>query len=690
MKLYLRILFFLLLLSQVCSAQWVQTGPSGGIVHGIRSSFSSLYAATYGGVLVSTDLGISWSHSNWGLTDGNVTAVAASNTYVYAGTLDHGVFVKDINGSIWTPTSLNNQRITCLAIFNTYVVAGTYSAGVFLSTNNGTTWNQVNNGLTDYQIKCFEQFKTTLFAGTGSKVFQTTNFGTTWTETSTGLPNTIIQSLAINGSTMYAGVWGSGIYASPNFVQGWIKLGTSPRVYIYQFAFNGSDIYVAAQKVYLSTTDGTDWTDVSGDIPAGAQIQSVTYLNGNLIAGDNAVNGSTGIYVSANGGTNWTSITQGLPNYCTNSITANNGWIFTGTSGGVFLTTDGGANWRNPSLPGFNQWADLSALAHRGSNYVFAGDVNGNVYVSSNMGQNFTIANLVEAGASIASFAFSGTNVFASTKAWASGSPNAVYMSGDNGATWNSVSTGLPQNSYISSLAVIGTNLFAATGNGVYLSTNEGTSWTQVNNGLTGTIVRSLAVKGAELFAGTSMDGVFRTSNNGTNWTQTSLVKDIQSLFVVDTNLFAGGQGGIYYMINSNSTWKSIGLSNVSVTGFAADNGILYASTLFNSVWKRPIAEILTDVKDQKQIPDEFNLFQNYPNPFNPSTTIAYSVLKSGFVVLKVYNIMGKELETLVNEQKGAGNYEVKFDAGNLASGVYFYQLKSGNLVSTRKLVLLK
>jgi hypothetical protein len=143
-------------------------------------------------------------------------------------------------------------------------------------------------------------------------------------------------------------------------------------------------------------------------------------------------------------------------------------------------------------------------------------------------------------------------------------------------------------------------------------------------------------------------------------------------------------------MNNIDGSWKSIGLPSVYVTGFAADNGTLYTSTQFNTVWKRPIAEIITGIQDAKQIPVEFALSQNYPNPFNPTTTINYSVSKSNSVTLKVYNVMGKEVETLVNEQKAPGNYEVRFDASKLASGIYFYQLKSGSLVSTKKLVLLK
>ena len=89
-------------------------------------------------------------------------------------------------------------------------------------------------------------------------------------------------------------------------------------------------------------------------------------------------------------------------------------------------------------------------------------------------------------------------------------------------------------------------------------------------------------------------------------------------------------------------------------------------------------------------LPTEFNLSQNYPNPFNPSTTINFSVPKSEFVTLKLYDVLGNEIETLVNDQKPAGNYEVAFNASNLPSGVYYYQLKAGNSIETKKMVLMK
>jgi hypothetical protein len=88
--------------------------------------------------------------------------------------------------------------------------------------------------------------------------------------------------------------------------------------------------------------------------------------------------------------------------------------------------------------------------------------------------------------------------------------------------------------------------------------------------------------------------------------------------------------------------------------------------------------------------PTAFSLSQNYPNPFNPSTKIKYSIPQSSDVVIKVFDILGNEAATLVNEQKTAGSYEIEFDASSFPSGVYFYQIKAGNFVQTKRMILIK
>ena len=98
-----------------------------------------------------------------------------------------------------------------------------------------------------------------------------------------------------------------------------------------------------------------------------------------------------------------------------------------------------------------------------------------------------------------------------------------------------------------------------------------------------------------------------------------------------------------------------------------------------------------TDVEqDQSVVPDDFSLLQNFPNPFNPITTIKYQIPISGLITLKVYNVLGNEIASLVNEEKPVGSYNVEFDATNYPSGIYFYILQTGSFIETKKMVLMK
>ena len=103
----------------------------------------------------------------------------------------------------------------------------------------------------------------------------------------------------------------------------------------------------------------------------------------------------------------------------------------------------------------------------------------------------------------------------------------------------------------------------------------------------------------------------------------------------------------------------------------------------------------ITGIKENEPvvIPKNFALLQNYPNPFNPTTMIEYQIPNVGtqnFVSLRVYDVLGREVATLMNEQKPAGTYTVQFDGSSLSSGVYFYRLQSGTYCETKKLILMK
>ncbi|MEJ2105042.1 MAG: DUF4397 domain-containing protein [Ignavibacteriaceae bacterium] len=156
---------------------------------------------------------------------------------------------------------------------------------------------------------------------------------------------------------------------------------------------------------------------------------------------------------------------------------------------------------------------------------------------------------------------------------------------------------------------------------------------------------------------------------------------DLRGLGGNSATVFASG----FLEPSANQNGEAFGLFAALANGTVVELPQLYGSEAQNALNK-----VMNENNEEISVVNDFSLEQNYPNPFNPSTSIKFSVPSSEFVTLKVYDILGKEVATLVNEQKAPGNYEVRFDAGNLASGVYIYSLKAGNFTQTRKLMLMK
>jgi hypothetical protein len=260
-------------------------------------------------------------------------------------------------------------------------------------------------------------------------------------------------------------------------------------------------------------------------------------------------------------------------------------------------------------------------------------------------------------------------------------------------AQWEQVSNGMG-NIIGMSLASSGNNIFCGSNYGVYLSTNNGTNWTQTT--LNNRNVYSLAVNGNNIFAGTYQYGVYLSTDNGINWSQTSLSNQVVNALVANgNNIFAGtNPNGVYISNDNGNSWtqKNEGMGNLYIRSFCILNNYLFAGSQTAGVYRRPLGEITANQIITNEVPLQFSLSQNYPNPFNPVTKIKFDIPMDSRlrgndkVVLKVYDVLGKEVATLVNEQLKPGTYEVEFDGTNYQSGVYFYQL----VVSSEQLVIYK
>jgi hypothetical protein len=194
--------------------------------------------------------------------------------------------------------------------------------------------------------------------------------------------------------------------------------------------------------------------------------------------------------------------------------------------------------------------------------------------------------------------------------------------------------------------------------------------------------------------------GVKYSSDFGITWNDFGLENyEVVRMIYESWSLIAATKyDGFFTKYHSTGAWEpfSIGLGKGKIINDALNytTWVLHTATENHSVFFLWL--IINDVENEDGLstPNAILLSQNYPNPFNPVTSIQYTVSSRQFVTLKVYDVLGIEIATLVNEEKQPGTYEIEFNASSdirdLVSGIYFYQLKVGNYTDTKKMVLLK
>jgi hypothetical protein len=234
------------------------------------------------------------------------------------------------------------------------------------------------------------------------------------------------------------------------------------------------------------------------------------------------------------------------------------------------------AQWVSTNGP---EGGDVVAFAVYEGN-IFAGTNGSGVFLSGNGGASWTAVNTgMTEKIVITSFAMSATYIYAGIAC------EGIYRSANNGTSWAKVNNGL-SNDCVNALAVSGTAIFAGTeGGGIYLSSDNGASWTEVNNGLENPYVNALAVSGNTVFAGTR-DGVFLSTNNGSSWSKTTgagLTDTRVTVIAVNgSKIFAGTNGsGVFLSTDNGASWAAIntGLSNKNINALAASGGTVFAGT---------------------------------------------------------------------------------------------------------------
>ena len=395
----------------------------------------------------------------------------------------------------------------------------------------------------------------------------------------------------------------------------------------------------------------------------------------------------------------WTNPDLGLTGRQIQCFAYLNSTILSGTDQGLVRSTNNGANW--VSVGGGLPYTNIRALISvESSAYdLLAGMVSGRISMSTNYGDDWTA---FPAESEQLPFL---ANIYCileknNTSNYLVGTERGVYLLPQYYplSTWIPINTGLPSSeTKVRALVENNGEVFAGTNGGVFQL--SGSNWYARNTGLSNTNVTALTSLGGYMFAGTSqgsVGGIYISSDNGNNWTLILNDAWINSFLNVGSNIFAGSVGnGVWRSTNYGNSWSQIndglGSSAYNVLSLGYDDQYLFAGTVSSSIWRRPLSQVVTDVNEAiNNLPQQFSLEQNYPNPFNPSTKISWQSPVGGHQTLKVYDVLGNEVATLVDEFREAGFYEYNFRASHLSSGIYLYKLKAGNFLEVKKMLLMK
>ncbi len=346
---------------------------------------------------------------------------------------------------------------------------------------------------------------------------------------------------------------------------------------------------------------------------------------------------------------------------------------------------------------------NLNGLRVEPTNYepkMLAVGNNGTIVYSINEGESWNVAPQITS-----SNLYDADN--SSVYDYAAGDNGTIVYSYDNGATWFPLSSGTTRNlKAIGINPVFGGTVIAVGEKGsIIRSTNSGQNWTNIS--LADTSITFYAIskerpdfeENIMLIVG-SGGKIYKSTNQGLMWVlkNSGTTNTLRSVYFVsaDSGAVTGDNGTVRMTTNGGETWFTDNAFSSLAGSITSISEMPRSSRTFTAVVNNRFMGISEDPPFvginiiNTEIPKAFSLSQNYPNPFNPTTNIKFAIPKAGSVKLTIFDMLGKEIETLVNEELHAGTYEYEWNGINLSSGVYFYKLTAGNSTETKKMLMVK
>lgn len=636
---------------------------------------------------------------------------------------DNGFIRKTTNGgNNWIPLTTNTiggiYGIDAADELNVY--ASVTDGTILRSTNGGASFTGVSVSANQLLTVDFSSRDTGYVSGQGGVVYKTTDAGLTWNFLNAFTLNNFWDICALNNNELYLAAYygtlrksanGGGTFKSAfgnNYLFEDIQMinkmigytcgldgilnkttdgGNTWSAQISNtteslneiFFLDANTGYAAGTNgLLLKTTDGGDNFNVAVISPNNREV--LTAGSAIPVKWSAAFSGNVKIEYSLNSGASWNVIQNSVPaelfeyewivptgnsNQCKVKITSVDNPAISDVSDGIFNILNSSLFYNVPELVYYKFNNGINTTP----NYAVPGEVYGNARISGMTLQNGGLAD-----SSLTGGGESGATHYVSTD-WATYLPGSGWTIG----FWiSNISLGADPNNAVYLFSDITANNIRCYYGGAL--------------GLT-------AADTAIMFRCTGMENVRIPVVRGRNYYIHIVYEASPSVIKVYVNGMLTQNiphtpfsiiGNGPFIIGALATFHSSLSQNMRLDEFRVYDRPL-AQQEITATWNVTFPSIITGVQNQiNSVPTEFVLYDNFPNPFNPVTAIRYSISESKYVSLMVFDILGKKIADLVNQKQNPGKYEIKFDGSNLSSGIYFYELRSGNYVSRKKMALIK
>ena len=720
-------LFFILLTAQICFGQSVS--PSGNqsgwylqnplITQNnlndviLVDEYIGWAVGDSGLILKTTNDGMEWIRQESGvLYKLNAVSFVDANFGWAVG--DSGTIISTTNGGLsWLQRNTvfiqNLKEVSFVDQNNGWAVG---EEVILYTSDGGNEWINQINIIFDFNGVDFIDANNGWAVGDAGIILKTTNSGLNWWLQTCPVNGSLLDVYTIDENNCWIASSGA-ILKTTNGGATWGSSSFSAEIRGIYFsdlnngwAVGGGQTILVLGSILRTTNGGLSWS--MQELAGWRDLHSICFRNNDegILVGESGT-----ILNSTNGGIDWISPPGGSTNdWNAVAFRDENNGIVVGSYGKMMITSDGGSEWLNHT----------SGITENLQDIQFINDSIGYA-----VGDNGKVRKTTDGGITWFSrmwgfihTSFKAVHFINENTGWVVGGYDPTIMKTINGGTsWITISSSatIPLEDVWFFNEDIG---FIAGGiNGgdfgygeILRTTDGGNNWSLVFSGsyvwhqlIFLDSLNGFAVGNGRASLG-SWGEIFRSTDGGINWIsalEDGSVSSFNTIAFWDTNqIWVGGGshyhypglGKILFGRDQGENWSTQGeFSNTiydicfinSSTGWAVgDNGTILHTTNGGVSF--------VEEEQINEIPSGFLLSQNFPNPFNPSTKIKYSVPQTSNVVVKVFDILGNEIETLVNEEKSAGTYELMWNAANLPSGVYFYQLKAGDFVQTKKMILIK